>query len=82
MLTWQTVCPVGMFNIKILNEMLTCLDFSGHISTYMAKEKPYHLLKIFVFVPIFIFLNKKSRPQKYIDLTKNMFLQSYICKSQ
>ena len=61
-----------MFNIKILNEMLTCLDFNGHISAYMAKKKkrkkkPYHLLKIFVFVPIFFFpKKKKNRLQKYI----------------
>ena len=48
------------------------------------KKKPYHLLKIFVFVPIFFFPKKKKKIdyKNIFDLTKNTFLQSYICKSQ
>ena len=79
-----------MFNIKILNEMLTCLDFNGHISAYMAKKKKRKKKAISSFKNIFFCTNfflslKKKKKIDYkniFDLTKNTFLQSYICKSQ
>ena len=81
--TWQTVCPISMFIVKILNQILMCLIFSCHISNYLAKKGHIFFLKYLFLYQFFYFPKKKKKKTKHFSNLHTQVLVTYIknCKN-